>query len=293
MARGSGKRKEGSTNKRSDLVGTTPETTTDLTWGVYRRIYAGFIFGKRINSVSLQAEAWFWRINSKCDDFGNFIADPALVLNATVGRRKNVLIDDVTAWLQELVGSGLIQEYEADGEKHLHVVAFLERQPAGKNGRRVRRYPASPWDKDESGSGIRVNPGESSSHHDYDHDHSEDCGEPAGTPQSPPKPVEIVMDFPCIAGNPANRVWKLTREFRDELQSTFVGVNVDFELKKALMWLKTNASRQKTARGMPRFLMSWMDKEQNKGRPPPENSGNGSARPRTPNAPLNRAVKFD
>lgn len=32
------------------------EEVTDLTRGVYRRLYAGFIKGQRINKISLQAE---------------------------------------------------------------------------------------------------------------------------------------------------------------------------------------------------------------------------------------------
>jgi hypothetical protein len=114
---------------------------TDLTKGVYRRLYAGFIKGQRINRLSLQAEAWFWRVLASADDFGNADADPGLCLAATVGRRKGISVEKVAAWLEEMRESGLIQFYAKESEKYLHIVGFEELQPAGKNGRRVQRFP--------------------------------------------------------------------------------------------------------------------------------------------------------
>jgi hypothetical protein len=120
---------------------------TDLTRGVYRKIYAGFIAGKRINQVSLEAEAWFWRINAVADDFGNVAADPVLLLGGTAGRRLGeVTIDRLNGWVNELVERELLGRYDVAGENYLHITGFTELQPAGKNGKRIRRVPASPWD---------------------------------------------------------------------------------------------------------------------------------------------------
>ena len=64
------------------------DAVTDLTRGVYRRLYSGFIKGQRINKLSLQAEAWFWRVFAVADDFGNCEAEPELLRASTAGRRK-------------------------------------------------------------------------------------------------------------------------------------------------------------------------------------------------------------
>ncbi len=119
-------------------------TITDLTRGVYRRIYAGFIHGKRINSVSIEAEAWFWRLNALADDFGNLRAEPAnLCIEASPKRR--VTADKVEGWMRELASANLITPYIADDEPLAHINGFVDLQPfnRGKNGkaRPIRRVP--------------------------------------------------------------------------------------------------------------------------------------------------------
>ena len=118
------------------------EAVTDLTRGIYRRLYSGFTKGQRINKLSLQAEAWFWRVMATADDFGNADAEPGLCLAATVGRRAGITLPQVSKWLEEMRESGLIQMYaDESGDKYLHIIGFEAMQPAGKNGKRVCRFP--------------------------------------------------------------------------------------------------------------------------------------------------------
>lgn len=140
------------------------DAVTDLTRGVYRRLYAGFIKGQRINRLSLQAEAWFWRVFAVADDFGNYDADPELVKDATKGRRK-VTTKQVERWLNEMASVGLISFYQSKSERYLHILRFEETQPAGKNGKRYKRFPLP----GESGC-IQVNPELSSASHNHNQD---------------------------------------------------------------------------------------------------------------------------
>jgi hypothetical protein len=119
----------------------TDDSVTDLTRGVYRRLYSGFTTGQRINKISLNAEAWFWRILATVDDFGNGRADPHLCKDATAGLRRQVTAKQISGWLREMQAAGLVQFYSVKGEPYLHVVNFEETQPAGKNGRRLKRHP--------------------------------------------------------------------------------------------------------------------------------------------------------
>lgn len=128
------------------------EEVTDLTRGVYRRLYAGFIKGQRINKLSLQAEAWFWRVFAVADDFGNYDADPELLKDATKGRRK-VTVKQVERWLNEMAAVGLVSFYYKKTERYLHILRFEETQPAGKNGKRLKRFPLA-----SESDGIQVNP---------------------------------------------------------------------------------------------------------------------------------------
>lgn len=123
------------------------DRVVDMTKGVYRRIYAGYISGKKINSVSIGAEAWFWRLNVIADDFGNYRADEDHLVYAVGGRRR-VSEKDVRGWMGELVAAGLITLYQVGGDRLFHINEFETRQPANKNGRRIRRFaeynPADP-----------------------------------------------------------------------------------------------------------------------------------------------------
>lgn len=146
---------------------------TELLNGTYRRIYSGAIRGRRINSVTLEAEACFWRMNMVADDWGNLEVTPDLLIAQAFTRRLSTTPEQVAAWLDELVGAGLIVLYDDRGEHYAHIVDFEKLQPAGRNGRRIARFPrfmhksvdlgnpgeskASDSPKGESG-GIRVNP---------------------------------------------------------------------------------------------------------------------------------------
>jgi hypothetical protein len=52
--------------------------------------------------------------------------------------------------------------------------------------------------------------------------------------------------------------WVLTPAQVARWQTLYPRVDVDGECRKALAWLEANPSRQKTARGMPRFLVGWL-----------------------------------
>lgn len=127
-------------------------STVDMTKGVYRRLYSGFIRGKRINRVSIGAEAWFWRLHALADDFGNLEADPNS-LHVDMAPRRRVTRAQCTRWVNELVKEKLIRLYEVDGEHFIHIRDFLKYQPAGRNGKRIKKCDAP----GESG-GIRVHP---------------------------------------------------------------------------------------------------------------------------------------
>ena len=138
-------------------------TTTDISGGIYRRIYAGFVTGKRINSVSVGAEAWFWRLHAIADDFGNIPGDPR-VARAYAAPLRDWTLDDVASMTRELENKGLITTYAVNGEYFNHIEGFEGRQPANKSGRRIQRYPkpsAGPSGNPGESGGILKNPGES------------------------------------------------------------------------------------------------------------------------------------
>ena len=133
------------------------DRVTDMTKGVYRRLYSGAIYGKRVNAVSPGAELLLWRVHMVADDLGNFPAEPVRLAAQAMPMRDSATPKRLTGWLSELITARLITTYESDGEQYGHVCGWLGMQPAGKNGRRIQKYPAP----DGESGGIQVNPDES------------------------------------------------------------------------------------------------------------------------------------
>lgn len=136
--------------------------TVDITRGTYRRVYSGFITGRRICAVSVEAEAWFWRLQAVADDFGNLPGDALIVWQQTVGRRS-VTMQTVSKWVEELVRAGLLLRYSEGDDHYLHITYWSEDSwPAPRNGKRAMKYPR-PRDKGSPGASrcIQVHPGES------------------------------------------------------------------------------------------------------------------------------------
>ena len=88
-----------------------------------------------------------------------------------------------------------------------------------------------------------------------------------------PKPVKTSCAAPSqkpkvAALIPAcsNQEFAVTEPKQAEYQTTYPGVDVALELLAIRQWCLDNPTRQKTLRGVPRFLNSWLSKAQNSGR---------------------------
>lgn len=136
----------------------------DMTMGIWRKVFAALLHGRRINSVSDAAELLFIRLQLLADDYGNLQGDPQLIKSNGFPRRGWSIVKIEKA-LHELLNTGsdgkaaLISRYSIDGEPYLHIHRFETIQPGGRNGKRVRRYPKPP-----SGTESLESAGESAAH---------------------------------------------------------------------------------------------------------------------------------
>lgn len=94
---------------------------------------------------------------------------------------------------------------------------------------------------------------------------------PEGTKPRQPElaaddPSDItVLTFP-VSGKPAGeKTWNLRASKLQEFAESFPGVDCLAECRKARQWCIDNASKRKTAGGMPAFLGRWLGKEQDRG----------------------------
>ena len=65
-----------------------------------------------------------------------------------------------------------------------------------------------------------------------------------------------VLAFPTIG---AVKTWPLQALQIERWQALYPTVDVLAECRKALAWIDANPSKRKTAKGMPRFLVHWLN----------------------------------
>lgn len=95
-------------------------------------------------------------------------------------------------------------------------------------------------------------------------------------PEEAKKPDPCVMELP-VTGDKENPVAKIFQSSVDEWQTLYPGVDVMQQLRNMRGWLEANPTRRKTKRGIKRFIVNWLGKEQNRSGP----SRASPAQPRT------------
>lgn len=133
--------------------------------------------------------------------------------------------------------------------------------------------------------GIKLSSSSSSSSSSRSKDSCPEPAEPASGPEveatTEPPTDPPLMTFPCSGTGP--REWSLTAEKLAEWVSSFPGVNVEAQLRKARQWLLDNPNKKKTHAGMTRFLGRWLGNAQDSGvadaaKPQPAPRANGPPR---------------
>jgi hypothetical protein len=124
---------------------------------------------------------------------------------------------------------------------------------------------------------------------------------PSPSPSHSPSPspvknvsaeAECFLSFPVIGSG--TDTWVLSVAQVTEWECLFPGFDVRGECRKALAWVKANLGRRKTAKGMARFLVSWLSRAVDSGRgrrhepsasQPNDFSGDAWSCPHTPRCP--------
>ena len=88
----------------------------------------------------------------------------------------------------------------------------------------------------------------------------EDCKEPSATLQSDPDEKSIV-EIKLNGGS----IHRVTESKAIEWQELFPAVDVKQELNKMQAWSDANPSKRKTKRGVERFIVNWLSREQDRG----------------------------
>lgn len=93
---------------------------------------------------------------------------------------------------------------------------------------------------------------------DTDTDTDKQQGSTSGDDSPTGDDPDVVRDFPLKDGSN----YTVPEDFVDELKDTYRRLDVEHHLKRARLWLIAAPSRQKTRRGMTKFLNGWMGRQQ-------------------------------
>jgi len=108
------------------------------------------------------------------------------------------------------------------------------------------------------GGGENISPGISHSFESVSEPVSEPSGETSSDDSQDGDLAESKTTFPLKDGSE----YSLPDDLLAEMRITYPAIDVDFQLKRARLWLRSNPAKRKTKRGMPRFLNGWMSRQQ-------------------------------
>jgi hypothetical protein len=220
-----------------------------------RIIRQGILTSDDIDKLTPEQEVFYRRLLNVVDDYGLFDGRPSVILAACYPLKLGKMsLEAIASNLRALARNNLIELYSVEGRHFLqvHRTRWLRRSKP--------KFPMpSARNCAQSADNCTVVV-------DVVDDVDVDSSEP-GVPATEQADARF-PNFPCV-GN-GSKFWAIDKEMSAELSLAYPGVQVDAEARKAHAWIITNPQRRKTAKGMPRFLNSWLSRAQNnsKGKQP-------------------------
>jgi hypothetical protein len=264
-----------------------------------RLLREGILDSEAVCSLSFQAEVFYRRLMSVVDDFGRYDGRPGVLRSRLYPLQIDKVREaDIPRWIAECETAGLIALYSVSGKQYILFRKLgsprnkdskwppppegVETAPqlAIVNGcaqlktdanNCTQPFTSVPGSGSGSGSGSSAGSGT-----------RKDSGEVDKPPSPPP-----VLTFPAIGDGPKS--WPLTGEQLDRWRTLYPGTDVLAECRKALGWCEANPKKRKTAGGMAKFLVNWLNNA--------ANGGKASPAPRSPppaagESPLDRARRL-
>lgn len=212
-----------------------------------------------INSLSWFEEVLFYRLIVNCDDYGRYDARLRIIKNICFPL-KDITEKDVEKALNKLSAVGLVRVYEdAQGRPFLQLVTWEKHQNV-----RAKKSKYPPFDETciqmySSDNKCSRNPIQSESKSESE-SYSGVCSE-----QISSEPAEApVITLQLNTG----QEYEITQHAIDEWSELYPAVDVMQCLRNMKGWLLSNPAKRKTAKGIKRFITTWLQKEQDRGGTP-------------------------
>lgn len=204
---------------------------------------------EEIDSLTWFEEVLFYRLIVACDDYGRFDARPKIIKGQCFPL-KDITGKDIDKALEKLSEVGLIVVYEAQGRPVLQMKTWEKHQTT-----RAKQSKYPPFDETCIQMYSDVNKGSNPITDDTKAASSQKAPQPT-VPEEPPV-ITLLLN--------TGEEYGIVKSDIAEWQELYPAVDIMQELRNMKGWCKENAAKRKTARGIRRFITSWLAREQNRG----------------------------
>lgn len=199
---------------------------------------------EEIDSLSWFEEVLFYRLIVTCDDYGRYDGR-AKVIKGTCFPLKDITEKDIDKALSRLSAVGLVKIYEIQEKPYLQLITWGEHQ-------RIRnqksKYPEYDPDCDISLTKDSKRQQERANDSNCEQNQSE---------QVEPPVITLLLNTGEEYGISESNVY--------EWSELYPAVDIMQCLRNMKGWLLANKSKRKTIRGINKFIITWLQKEQDKG----------------------------
>ena len=252
-----------------------------------RILREGILDSESVCSLSFQAEVFYRRLMSVVDDFGRFDGRVGVLRSRLYPLQIDKVREaDITRWIAECETAGVIALYAVGAKPY---ILFRKCDPPRANASKFPSPPAGtgsqppahvdPCAQPQADADMCAQPRPYSYSVPYSDSESNpspiaDSSEPVRAPASKPAnaaepPPETILTFPTVGSGA--KVWHLSAKQVADWQAVYPGIDVLADCRKAHAWVLADTGKAKTARGMPTFLVKWLNRS--------TNSAGGHSRP--------------
>ena len=199
---------------------------------------------EEIDSLSWFEEVLFYRLIVTCDDYGRYDGR-AKVIKGTCFPLKDITEKDIDKALSKLSAVGLVKIYEIQEKPYLQLITWGEHQ-------RIRNQKSKYPEYDPKCDILLT----IDSKRQQEQANDSNCEQNQSEQVEPPV-ITLLLNTGEEYGISQSNVY--------EWSELYPAVDVMQCLRNMKGWLMAHNSRRKTIRGINKFIITWLQKEQDKG----------------------------
>ena len=199
---------------------------------------------EEIDSLSWFEEVLFYRLIVTCDDYGRYDGR-AKVIKGTCFPLKDITEKDIDKALSKLSAVGLVKIYEIQEKPYLQLITWGEHQ-------RIRNQKSKYPEYDPKCDILLT----IDSKRQQEQANDSNCEQNQSEQVEPPV-ITLLLNTGEEYGISQSNVY--------EWSELYPAVDIMQCLRNMKGWLMANKSKRKTIRGINKFIINWLQNEQNKG----------------------------